>query len=128
MSKLRDDLYQMLHGFKPVKRGYKKQGQSDWYYLDPRGVSTVASMKQIDVADENAVNPQLDTIISDDMHKNPNDYYIWRTKGDDKVRGKHAEREGKYLTNIFHPREVIREKIITAVVGLSLTNRKRLRD
>ena len=93
----------MLHGFKPVKRGYKKQGQSDWYYLDPRGVSTVASMKQIDVADENAVNPQLDTIISDDMHKNPNDYYIWRTKGDDKVRSKHAEREGKIFNKHIPP-------------------------
>ena len=29
------------------------------------------------------------------MKKNPEDYYIWRTKKDDKVRGKHAEREGK---------------------------------
>ena len=103
MSELRDDLYQRLHGFKSVKRSHKKQGQSDWYYLDPRGASTVASMKQIDVADEYAINPQLDSIISDDMTKNPNDYYIWRTRKDDKVRGKHAEREGKIFNKHIPP-------------------------
>ena len=103
MSKLRDDLYQRLHGFKSVKRSYKKQGQSDWYYLDPRGANTVASMKQIDVANENTVNPQLDSIIADDMVKNPNDYYIWRTRKDDKVRGKHAEREGKIFNKHIPP-------------------------
>ena len=103
MSKLRDDLYQMLHGFKPVKRGYKKQGQSDWYYLDPRGASTVASMEQIDVADENAINPQINSILADDMAKNPNDYYIWRTRQDNKVRGKHAEQEGKIFNKHIPP-------------------------
>ncbi len=103
MSKLRDDLYQRLHGFKPVKRNYKKQGQSDWYYLDPRGASTVASMKQIDVANENALNPQINSILAEDMNKNPNDYYIWRTRQDDKVRGKHAEREGKIFNKHIPP-------------------------
>ena len=103
MSKLRDDLYQRLHGFQPLKRSYKKQGQSDWYYLDPRGASTVGSMKQIDVADENAINPQINSILADDMAKNPNDYYIWRTKQDSKVRGKHAEREGKIFNKHIPP-------------------------
>ena len=103
MSKLRDDLYQRLHGFKSVKRSHKKQGQSDWYYLDPRGASTVGSMKQIDVADENAINPQINSILADDMAKNPNDYYIWRTRQDDKVRSKHAEREGKIFNKHIPP-------------------------
>ena len=94
-SKLRDDLYQRLHGFKSVRRNYKNQGQSDWYYLDPRGANTVADMKHIDVEDENAVNPQLCSIISDDMTQNPEDYYIWRTQKDDRVRGEHAAREGE---------------------------------
>ena len=44
---------------------------------------------------ENSPNPRLDDILVDDMDKNPEDYYIWRTKKDDKVRGKHAEREGE---------------------------------
>ena len=103
MSKLRDDLYQRLHGFQPLKRSYKKQGQSDWYYLDPRGASTVGSMEQIDVADENAINPQINSILADDMAKNPNDYYIWRTRQDNKVRGKHAEREGKIFNKHIPP-------------------------
>ncbi len=60
-------------------------------------------MKQIDVADEYVINPQLDSIISDDMTKNPNDYYIWRTRKDDKVRGKHAEREGKIFNKHIPP-------------------------
>jgi len=47
------------------------------------------------VIDKEAQNPRLERILSDDMKKNPEDYYIWRTKKDDKVRGKHAEREGK---------------------------------
>ncbi len=103
MSKLEDDLHQRIHGFRTVKRSCKEQGRSDWYYLDPRGASTVASMKQIDVADENAVNPQMSSILVEDMEKNPNDYYIWRTRQDDKVRGKHAEREGKIFNKHIPP-------------------------
>lgn len=103
MNKLQDDLYQRLHGFKSVKRTHKKQGQSDWYYLDPRGASTVAGMSEIDVAGENAPNPQLDSILSDNMRQNPEDYYIWRTRKDDKVRSKHAEREGKIFNKHIPP-------------------------
>ena len=44
---------------------------------------------------ENSPNPRLNDILADDMQKNPEDYYIWRTKKDDKVRSKHAEREGE---------------------------------
>ena len=29
------------------------------------------------------------------MNNNPEDYYIWHTKGDDKVRSSHAARDGK---------------------------------
>lgn len=103
MNKLQDDLYQRLHGFKSVKRTHKKQGQSDWYYLDPRGARTVAGMNEINVAGENAPNPQLDSILSDNMRQNPEDYYIWRTRKDDKVRSKHAEREGKIFNKHIPP-------------------------
>ena len=94
-NELRDDIYQRMHGFKTVKRGYRKDGQSKWYYIDPRGAHSVEDMKEIDVPSENAPNPKLNDILADDMQKNPQDYYIWRTKKDDKVRGKHAEREGE---------------------------------
>ncbi len=60
-------------------------------------------MKQIDVANENALNPQINSILAEDMNKNPNDYYIWRTRQDDKVRGKHAEREGKIFNKHIPP-------------------------
>ena len=95
MSKLRDDLYQRLHGFKSVKRSHKKQGQSDWYYLNPRYDTDGDPRGEIDVPSENSFNPKLSSILADDMNENPEDYYIWRTEKDDRVRGKHAEREGK---------------------------------
>ena len=94
-NELRDDIYQRMHGFKTVKRGYRKDGQSKWYYIDPRGAHSVEDMKEIDVPSENAPNPKLNDILADDMQKNPQDYYIWRTVGDDKVRSAHAEREGE---------------------------------
>ncbi len=93
MSKTRDNLYQRMHGFKAVKRGYKRAGQSEWYYIDPRYDDD--KYGEIDVANENSPNPRLSGILADDMEKNPEDYYIWRTKKDDKVRGAHAEREGE---------------------------------
>ncbi|MBR1398669.1 MAG: minor capsid protein [Alphaproteobacteria bacterium] len=95
MSKTREigeDLYQRMHGFKPVRRAERKRGRSEWYYLDPRYDN---ELHQIDVVNENSPNPRISGIVADDMDKNPEDYYIWRTKGDNKVRGKHAEREGK---------------------------------
>ena len=95
LDKLRDNLYQRFHGFKSIKRGYKKQGQSEWYYVDPRYDKDDDPRGQIDVESENSPNPRLNDILADDMQKNPEDYYIWRTKKDDKVRGKHAEREGE---------------------------------
>ena len=95
MNKLGDDLYQRLHGFKSVKRSHKKQGQSDWYYLNPRYDTDGDPRGEIDVPSENSFNPKLSSILADDMNENPEDYYIWRTEKDDRVRGKHAEREGK---------------------------------
>ena len=88
MSKTREigeDLYQRMHGFKPVRRVERKRGRSEWYYLDPRYDN---ELHQIDVVNENSPNPRISGIVADDMDKNPEDYYIWRTKGDDKVRAR----------------------------------------
>ena len=30
MSKLKDDIYQRMHGFKSIQRGYVRNGQSEW--------------------------------------------------------------------------------------------------
>ena len=31
----------------------------------------------------------------DERNEEPSNYYVWRTQGDDRVRSKHAEREGE---------------------------------
>ena len=95
MSKTSDDLYKIFHGFKTLKRENRKAGQSEYYYLDPRGANSVEDMKEIDVAEKDAPNPKITEILRDDLKKNEQDYYIWRTKGDNKVRDRHKEREGK---------------------------------
>ena len=89
MSKLKDDLYQRFNGFKPVKTS-----KGEWYYNDPRFDEDNPNNK-IKVANENSPNPKIDEILEDDMNNNPEDYYIWRTKDDDKVRSSHAARDGK---------------------------------
>lgn len=89
MSKLRNDLYQRVNGFKPVKNS-----KGEWYYNDPRFDEDNPNSK-IKVANENSPNPKIDEILEDDMNNNPEDYYIWHTKGDDKVRSSHAARDGK---------------------------------
>ena len=102
MSKIYNELYQRFHEFKPVKRGYKKQEESDWYYVDPR-YKDDDERGQINVASENSINPRLNGILADDLSKNSEDYYIWRTQKDEKVRGKHAEREGKIFNKHIPP-------------------------
>ena len=110
---IREDLYQRMHGFKPVRRVERKRCRSEWYYLDPRYDN---ELHQIDVVNENSPNPRISGIVADDMDKNPQDYYIWRTKGDNKVRGKHAEREGKIFNWHIPPEGGARIKTTVAPV------------
>ncbi|MBQ4399885.1 MAG: hypothetical protein II830_01165 [Alphaproteobacteria bacterium] len=93
MKNLRDEIYQEMHGFKVLKRDYVAKGQSKFYYLDPR-YDEEDERSQINVSDENIPNPRMGAILAEDIKENPHNYYIWRTCKDDKVRGKHAEREG----------------------------------
>lgn len=95
MQRKNEDTYKIFHGMKPVKRQVRRDNQSGWYYLDPRGAENFSDMKEIGVESENSPNPKIKAILDDDMHKNPDDYYVWRTKKDDKVRDSHREREGK---------------------------------
>lgn len=94
MKNVNNEIYQRMHGFKTVKRSNKKVGESRWYYIDPRYEDS-DPRGQIAVSAENEINPKLGAILADDIEKNPQDYYIWRTKKDDRVRSKHAEREGE---------------------------------
>ena len=115
MSKLQNEIYQRLHGFKSIERGYKRAGQSDYYYIDPR-YDGDEERGQIDVPSENSPNPRLEDIVADDIQQNPEDYYIWRTVGDDRVRSKHAEREGKIFNWHVPPEGGARIKTTAAPV------------
>lgn len=60
---------ELMFGKRPVRRTDPKPGQSEWYYLDPRGASTFSDMKQINVPSENSPNPYANE-IQNDLYKN----------------------------------------------------------
>ena len=65
----------------------------------------------------------------DDRNENPENYYVWRTKGDDRVRGKHAEREGgRCFVGIIRLMVGILGRIIIADVGQRGMSRQRLKN
>ena len=53
---------EIIYGKRPIRRTNRKSGQSEWYYLDPRGAETFSDMKQIDVESENTPNPYANEI------------------------------------------------------------------
>lgn len=53
---------ELIYGKRPVRRTDPKPGQSEWYYLDPRGANTFSDMKQIDVESENSPNPYANEV------------------------------------------------------------------
>ena len=59
---------ELMYGLKPVHREDPQAGQSEWYYLDPRGASTFSDMKQIDVESELSPNPYADVNNSTEIH------------------------------------------------------------
>ncbi len=95
MIKMEEETYKVLRGMKTLKRHHRKEGESKWYYLDPRGARTIADMGEIDVENEHAPNPYAREILIDDMRRHEEDYYVWRTMEDEKVRESHASRDGK---------------------------------
>ena len=48
---------ELIYGKRPIHRSNPQPGQSEWYYLDPRGTDRFADMKEIDVESENSLNP-----------------------------------------------------------------------
>lgn len=53
---------ELMYGKRPVRRTEPKAGQSEWYYLDPRGSKSVSDRKEIDVPSENSPNPYANEI------------------------------------------------------------------
>lgn len=103
MSEISDDLYQRLHGFKAVQRISSDSDKSNWYYIDPR-YEEGNPHREIDVNNENEVNPLLKEVLAYDVWKNPSEYYIWQTVGDERVRPEHEEHDG-YAFNWHIPSE-----------------------
>lgn len=60
---------ELMYGKRPIRRTDPKPGQSEWYYLDPRGADNFSDMKQIDVENENSPNPHANE-IQNDLYKN----------------------------------------------------------
>lgn len=48
---------ELIYGKRPIHRSNPQPGQSEWYYLDPRGTDRFADMKEIDVESETSLNP-----------------------------------------------------------------------
>lgn len=46
-----------MYGKRPMRRTDPNPGQSEWYYLDPRGAENFTDMKEIDVESEDSPNP-----------------------------------------------------------------------
>ncbi len=66
---------EIIFGKRPIRRTDRKPGESEWYYLDPRGAGTFSDMKQIDVPTENTPNPYANE-IQNYLYKN--DEYNYR--------------------------------------------------
>ncbi|MBQ9732047.1 MAG: minor capsid protein [Alphaproteobacteria bacterium] len=96
---LREELELKMRGRMPLERLNPQKGESRWYYIDPRGRDDdfVADTKvrTIDVDCPDTPNPYLQEIMLEEAKDNPQNYYIWRTEGDDLVREEHAQRDGE---------------------------------
>lgn len=95
----RREMELQMDGRLPLERQHPKKGESQWYYVDPRGRSEnftlLSEAKTIDVPTKDTPNPYLQDIMREEADKNPENYYIWRTVGDDRVRSSHEERGGE---------------------------------
>lgn len=55
-------LRELIHGKRPARRTNRKQGESEWFYFDPRGTDRFSEMKTIDVPTQDTPNPYADEI------------------------------------------------------------------
>ena len=53
---------ELMFGKRPIRRTNPQPGQSEWYYLDPRGTDRFEDMKHIDVESETSPNPYANEI------------------------------------------------------------------
>lgn len=85
----REEMDLRIRGRLPIERSCPKEGESRWYYNDPRNDTP------INVDSPETPNPYIQDIMLEEAKENPQNYYIWRTEEDDRVRSSHAQREGQ---------------------------------
>ncbi|MBQ8671480.1 MAG: hypothetical protein IJ525_03055 [Alphaproteobacteria bacterium] len=66
---------ELVYGIKPIKRENPKAGESEWYYVDPRGAESLTEMETIDVPNEFSPNPYADEIQDYIYEHNKYDYH-----------------------------------------------------
>ena len=54
---------ELIFGKRPIHRTNPKPGQSEWYYLDPRGTDRFADMKEIDVPSPNPFTNEIQNYL-----------------------------------------------------------------
>ncbi len=65
-----------IYGLSPLKRENPTNGQSEWYYFDPRNASTFSDFKQIDVPSQDTPNPQAKEIQNYIFKTDPDNYKL----------------------------------------------------
>ena len=70
------ELQEYVFGQKPIRRQNPTLGQSEWYYMDPRGTDNFSDMKTIDVANSESPNPYAAEIKADLYKNDPTNYKI----------------------------------------------------
>lgn len=70
------ELQEYVFGQKPIRRQNPTLGQSEWYYMDPRGTDNFSDMKTIDVANSESPNPYAAEIKADLYKNDPTNYKL----------------------------------------------------
>lgn len=70
------EFQEYVFGQKPIRRQNPMLGQSEWYYMDPRGTDNFSDMKTIDVANSESPNPYAAEIKADLYKNDPTNYKL----------------------------------------------------
>lgn len=65
---------ELIYGKRPIQRNNPQEGESEWYYLDPRGTDSLSDMRQINVPNKETPNPFANE-IQNYLYQNDKDNY-----------------------------------------------------
>ncbi len=94
----------LYDGLSPLRRDNAKEGQSEWYYIDPTNRpdswSIFDEQNTIDVNGPDEPNPKLYSIVHNDIQKHPEKYYVWQNNDDESP---YPERQGQIFRHDYEP-------------------------